>query len=223
METVFRNRTEAGRLLAEKLSAYAGDANAIVLALPRGGLPVGYEVAEALGIPLDVFLVRKLGTPGGEELAMGAIAEGGARLLNKQVIVGLQIPEEAIERVALREAEELERRGVAYRAGRRRPELAGKTVILVDDGLATGATMRVAVQAVRQHHPGKIVVAVPVAPPETCDVLRCEADEVVCYLMPHHLTSVGSWYLNFDQTSDEEVMDYLRKAVHLQASHPVEQ
>lgn len=212
MENLFADRTEAGRLLAGKLAAYRGQPGVIVMALPRGGVPVAYEVARELSAPLDVFLVRKLGTPGGEELAMGAIAEGGARVLNQQVVTSLQIPMDTIERVTQRESQELERRAAAYRAGRDRPDLADRTVILVDDGLATGATMRVAVKAMRQHHPAKIIVAVPVAPPETCEALRSEADEVVCYLAPYRLTSVGSWYLNFEQTSDDEVNACLRRA-----------
>jgi putative phosphoribosyl transferase len=180
----FRDRQDAGRRLAAKLGGYAGRDDVIVLALPRGGVPVGAEVATALGAPLDVFLVRKLGVPGREELAMGAIASGGVRVLNPDVVDQLQIPDKWIDIVAAREGEELARREAAYRDGRPAPDVRGKTVILVDDGLATGASMKAAVAALRGRGPARIVVAVPVGAPETCQELAALADEVVCAVTP---------------------------------------
>lgn len=212
MDREFRDRTEAGRILAGRLGSHYGDARAIVLALPRGGVPVGFEIATALGLPLDILIVRKLGVPGGREIAMGAIAEGGACVLNQHVIEGMGVPGDAVAEVEEEEREELERRGAAYRAGRPPASLEGKTVILVDDGLATGATMRVAVMAARQRGATRVIVAIPVAPPETCDLLRTEADEVICLLTPFDLVSVGTWYRDFTQTSDEEVVEYLGRA-----------
>lgn len=212
MTREFRDRTEAGRLLAEKVGAFPIAGDAIVLALPRGGVPVGHEVARALGIPLDIILVRKLGTPGAEEMAMGAIAEGGVLILNHHLIETLEIPTDVIEEIADQETAELNRRAAAYRADRPPPSLAGRTVILVDDGLATGATMRSAIQAARHQHARRVIVAVPVAPPETCETLGREADKVVCCLTPENLTSIGSWYHDFQQTSDDEVRDYLSKS-----------
>jgi putative phosphoribosyl transferase len=208
----FTNRTEAGRQLADDLKEYAGREDALVLALPRGGVPVAFEVARALGLPMDLFLVRKLGVPGHEELAMGAIASGGVRVLNEEVVRMFSPPEDTIARVAAQEQEELERRERAYRGGRRDLRLEGKTVILVDDGLATGSTMRAAAQAVRAQDPARIVVAVPVAAAETCDELRGEVDEVVCTLTPEPFRAVGIWYDDFAQTTDEEVRDLLRRA-----------
>jgi putative phosphoribosyl transferase len=208
----FTNRTEAGRQLANDLKEYAGREDALVLALPRGGVPVAFEVARALGLPMDLFLVRKLGVPGHEELAMGAIASGGLRVLNEDVVRMFSPPEDTIARVAAQEQEELERRERAYRGGRRDLRLEGKTVILVDDGLATGSTMRAAAQAVRAQDPARIVVAVPVAAAETCDELRGEVDEVVCTLTPEPFRAVGIWYDDFAQTTDEEVRDLLRRA-----------
>jgi putative phosphoribosyl transferase len=208
----FTNRTEAGRQLAVDLKEYAGREDALVLALPRGGVPVAFEVARALGLPMDLFLVRKLGVPGHEELAMGAIASGGVRVLNEEVVRMFSPPEDTIARVAAQEQEELERRERAYRGGRRDLRLEGKTVILVDDGLATGSTMRAAAQAVRAQDPARIVVAVPVAAAETCDELRGEVDEVVCTLTPEPFRAVGIWYDDFAQTTDEEVRDLLRRA-----------
>jgi putative phosphoribosyl transferase len=208
----FTNRTEAGRQLADDLKEYAGREDALVLALPRGGVPVAFEVARALGLPMDLFLVRKLGVPGHEELAMGAIASGGVRVLNEEVVRMFSPPEVTIARVAAQEQEELERRERAYRGGRRDLRLEGKTVILVDDGLATGSTMRAAAQAVRAQDPARIVVAVPVAAAETCDELRGEVDEVVCTLTPEPFRAVGIWYDDFAQTTDEEVRDLLRRA-----------
>jgi putative phosphoribosyl transferase len=208
----FTNRTEAGRQLANDLKEYAGREDALVLALPRGGVPVAFEVARALGLPMDLFLVRKLGVPGHEELAMGAIASGGLRVLNEDVVRMFSPPEDTIARVAAQEQEELERRERAYRGGRRDLRLEGKTVILVDDGLATGSTMRAAAQAVRAQDPARIVVAVPVAAAETCDELRGEVDEVVCTLTPEPFRAVGIWYDDFAQTTDEEVRELLRRA-----------
>lgn len=206
----FQDRQEAGRALAARLQKYAGRSDVIVLALPRGGVPVAYEVAEALGAPLDLFLVRKLGTPGHRELAMGAIASGGVRVLNDEVVRWYGIPPEAIEAVAREEQRELERRENAYREGRPAASLEGKIVILVDDGLATGSTMRAAVQAARQRNPSKVIVAVPVGARDTCDELSAAADEVLCARMPEPFSAVGQWYLNFEQTTDDEVRQLLR-------------
>jgi erythromycin esterase-like protein/predicted phosphoribosyltransferase len=206
---LFRDRREAGRLLAEKLTAYANRRNVLVLALPRGGVPVAYEVAHALGAPLDVFIVRKLGVPGYEELAMGAVATGGVRVLNPQIIDRLGIPNHLIDAVAAREEKELARRELLYRGGRPPPDVRGRTVILVDDGLATGATMHAAIQALRQQQPARIVVAVPTASPETCEEMRAEVDDVVCAITPEPFHAVGLWYQDFSQTTDEEVRDLL--------------
>jgi predicted phosphoribosyltransferase len=184
----------------------------IVLGLPRGGVPVAFEAAKALGAPLDVFLVRKLGVPGHDELAMGAIASGGVRVLNDSVVGSLAIPEAALEEVTARERKELERRERAYRGGRSGPALGGRRIILVDDGLATGATMRAAVKALRAHEPARIVVAVPTAPPDAIDDLREEADEVVCLHTPAPFYGVGGSYDDFSQTSDEEVRELLARA-----------
>ncbi len=205
----FRNRTDAGRRLAEKLAAYAHWPDVLVLALPRGGVPVAFEVARSLGAPLDVFVVRKLGVPGHEELAMGAVATGGVRVLNDEIVHGLGIRGSEIETVVAREQQELARRQRLYRGGRPAPEVADKTVILVDDGLATGATMRAAVRALRQQHPQRIFVAVPTASSDTCEALRAEADEVVCLTTPEPFLAVGYWYDDFAQTTDAEVRDLL--------------
>jgi putative phosphoribosyl transferase len=206
----FQDRKEAGRELAGRLRKYAGRNDVIVLALPRGGVPVAFEVAEALGAPLDLFLVRKLGTPGHRELAMGAIASGGVRVLNNDVVQWYGISPEAIDAVAREEQRELERRESTYREGRLAASLESKIVILIDDGLATGSTMRAAVQAVKQLKPARIVVAVPVGAPETCEDLSEIADEVLCARMPQPFSAVGQWYLNFEQTTDEEVRQLLR-------------
>jgi len=212
---LFQDRHDAGRQLAVRLLPYAGRDDVVVLALPRGGVPVGYEVARALGAPLDVFLVRKLGVPGHEELAMGAIASGGVRVINQRVIDALKIPPEVIGQVTTMELEELERREREYRDGRPPVEVAGRVAILVDDGLATGATMRAAIAALRRRRPGRIVVAVPVGAAETCADLRQEADEAVCAAEPTDFYAVGLWYEDFAQTTDEEVRDLLaRGAVH---------
>jgi putative phosphoribosyl transferase len=212
MEGAFPNRAEAGHVLAEKLTQYAGRDDVIVLGLPRGGVPVAYEVARALRVPLDVFIVRKLGVPGFEELAAGAIASGGVRVLNEDVIRALPNADEIIELVTQREAAELERREQEYRDGRPAPELQERTVILIDDGLATGATMRAAVKALRQRGVAKIVVAVPVGPPDTCREFEDEADEVVCASAPEFFQAVGQYYEDFSQTSDDEVRDLLARA-----------
>jgi putative phosphoribosyl transferase len=202
-------------VLALHLARYANRDDVIVLALPRGGVPVAYEVASALGAPMDVFLVRKLGTPGHRELAMGAIASGGVRVLNDDVVRWYGIQEAAIERVAHEEEQELQRRERAYRDDLPAPDLANRTVILIDDGLATGSTMRAAAQAVRAHHPTRVVIAVPVGAPQTCTELAAVADEVICARTPEPFSAVGQWYLNFNQTDDEEVRDLLQKSTHI--------
>jgi putative phosphoribosyl transferase len=201
----FSNRAEAGELLAARFSALANRADVIVLALPRGGVPVGYEVARALGVALDVFVVRKLGVPGHEELAMGAIASGDVRLVNHDVVDALGIPANVIDHVAVRERLELERREQLYRGSRPLAPLSNKTVLLVDDGLATGSTMRAAVTAVRAQRPARIIVAVPVGAPSTCSELSKDADEVVCLRSPEPFVAVGLWYRDFTPTSDAEV------------------
>lgn len=212
MPSLFRDRRDAGRQLAAHLTAYANRAGVLVLALPRGGVPVAYEVALALGAPLDLFLVRKLGVPGHEELAMGAIAMGGVRVLNPDVVQTLHISEAVIERIALAEQQELERRARLYRGDQPPPNVQGRTLILVDDGLATGSTMRAAIAALRQLDPAAIVVAVPTASLETCDALRDEADDIICAFTPHPFRAVGLWYEDFAQTSDEEVQHLLQEA-----------
>jgi putative phosphoribosyl transferase len=208
---IFFNRAEAGRRLAEKLEKYAGRKDAIVLGLPRGGVPVACEVAQRLGIPLDVFVVRKLGVPGFEELALGAIASGGVRVLNEDVVRALPNANELVESVTAREMAEVERREQIYRDGRPAPDLRGRIVILVDDGLATGATMRAAVAALRQLGAAKIVVAVPVGAAETCREFEHEVDETVCVLAPEWFQAVGQFYEDFSQTSDEEVRELLAR------------
>jgi putative phosphoribosyl transferase len=208
----FRDRKYAGRALARRLALFAGRRDVTVLALPRGGTPVAYEVAKALHAPLDVLVVRKLGVPWNPEFAMGAIASGGERLIDDMLVRELGISTRDVEEVASNEAYELERRERVYRGGRPAPDLRGRTVILVDDGLATGSTMRVAVRAVRRQSPARVVVAAPVAAPEACELLRGEADEVVCAEMPDPFLGVGRWYLDFSQTSDEEVCRLLDDA-----------
>lgn len=213
METKrFRDRTEAGRLLAERLRGYAGRDEVVVLALPRGGVPVAYEVAKELGAPLAVFVVRKLGVPGYEELAMGAIASGGVVVLDEGLVRRLGIGRTQLEDAIAREAQELERREEAYDGRRGPPKLEGKTVIVVDDGLATGSTMRAAALAVRELKPESIVVAVPVAAAETCNEFRDVVDEVVCQVTPTPFHAVGLWYDDFSQTSDDEVRELLERA-----------
>jgi predicted phosphoribosyltransferase len=212
MPRYFRDRREAGRLLAEQLRPYANRPGVIVLALPRGGVPVGYEVASALGAPLDVFLVRKLGVPGYEELAMGAVATGGTRVINDEVVRALRIPDYVIDAVSAWEQQELARRERAYRGERPEPNVRDRTVILVDDGLATGATMLAAIKALRQQQPALIVVAVPTASPRTCDEMRMVANDVICAITPEPFYSVGLWYEDFSQTTDEEVRELLARS-----------
>ena len=212
MERAFPNRAEAGRLLVEKLEKYADRNDVIVLGLPRGGVPVAYEVAKSLRVPLDVFIVRKLGVPGFEELAAGAIASGGVRVLNEDVLRALPNADEIIESVTAKETAELERREKSYRDDRPAPELRDRVVILVDDGLATGATMHAAVKALRQRDVAKIVVAVPVGPPDTCREFEDEADETICASAPEFFQAVGQYYEDFSQTSDDEVRDLLARA-----------
>lgn len=209
----FEDREEAGRYLARLLHQHVGDSSVVVLGLPRGGIPVAYEIARALDAPLDVFLVRKLGVPGYEELAMGAIASGGVRVLNLEVVRKLNIPQRAIDAVECEELAELERRESLYRGGRPLIPVENRRVILVDDGLATGASMRAAVQALRQMKPAAIIIAVPVGSHDTCEELRGLADEVICAETPEPFFAVGTWYSNFQQTTDEEVRELLELAV----------
>ncbi|NOK18606.1 phosphoribosyltransferase [Corallococcus carmarthensis] len=212
---VFQNRVDAGRALGQRLHVLlGGGGDLVVLALPRGGVPVGFEVARMLGGPLDVFAVRKLGTPGHEELAMGAIATGGVAVLNAGVVRRLGIPEAAIAAAVEREARELARRDQLFRDGRPPARVEGRTVILVDDGLATGSTMRAALRALRQQGPARIVVGVPVGAPETCASLQGEADAVVCLYTPEPFFAVGQWYEDFTQTTDDEVRELLARAAH---------
>jgi putative phosphoribosyl transferase len=218
MSKPFRDRAEAGRVLAEKLKAYANRPDVVVLALPRGGVPVAYEVARKLNAPLDVFLVRKLGVPGHTELAMGAIASGGVRVLNEDVVDYLRIPDETIDAVAAEELKELDRRERAYRGYDGAPDVRGRTVILVDDGLATGSSMRAAVTALRERQPARIIVAVPVAARATCNEFRSQVDEIVCAVTPEPFRAVGLWYEDFSQTTDEEVRDLLARAVRERAA-----
>jgi putative phosphoribosyl transferase len=208
----FPDRRQAGRFLAERLEDYAGRPDLLVLGLPRGGVPVAYEVARTLRAPLDVFVVRKLGVPGHEELAMGAIASGGVRVVNEEVVTELGIDEATIARAAAAEGRELERREREYRGDRGPVEVRGRTVILVDDGLATGSTMRAAALAVRAQGPERVVVAVPVAAAPTCEALRADVDEVVCGATPHPFLGVGVWYDDFAQTSDDEVRELLARS-----------
>ena len=208
----FRDRHDAGRQLAALLTAYGGRKDVFVLALPRGGVPVGFDVAQALNVPLDAFVVRKLGVPGHEELAMGALASSGVRVLNRDTIDQLEIPPSVIEHVTVIEHGELQRQERLYRADRPPPDVKDHTVILVDDGLATGSTMRAAAAALRRQQPTRIVVAVPTAAPQTADELRREVDEVVCVITPQPFYAVGLWYHDFSETSDEEVRNLLAAA-----------
>lgn len=208
----FADRRAAGAELAARLEHLKGRDDVVVLALPRGGVPVAFEVARALGAPLDIFVVRKLGVPGHAELAMGAIASGGVRVLNDDVVSWYGIPIGVIDRVAREEQKELERREAAYRDGRPPVELAGRVVVLVDDGLATGSSMKAAVNAVRAHAPARIIVAVPVGAPDTCRQLARIADEVMCARTPEPFSAVGLWYRDFSQTSDEEVRELLHES-----------
>jgi len=214
MSRIFRDRYDAGRQLAEHLTSYANDPTLLALGLPRGGVPVAFEVARALHAPLDVLLVRKLGVPGQQELAMGAIASGGVRILNEAVVTGLQIPPARIEEVAAHEQAELARREHQFRDARPWPDLHGRTVMLIDDGLATGATMHAAAIAVRRQEPARLIVAVPVAAPETCAALRAVVDEIVCAITPERFHAVGLWYDDFGQTTDDKVRELLARAAH---------
>jgi putative phosphoribosyl transferase len=208
----FRDRHDAGRRLAQLLTHLAGRTDVVILGLPRGGVPVAYEVAAALQAPLDIFVVRKLGVPGQEELALGALASGGIRVLNQDVVTAVGISAEAIDAITRREHVELERRERLYRGERPAMEVKGKTVVLIDDGLATGSTMRAAAKALRAGDPAKIVVAVPVAARATCEALRSEVDEVVCAEIPARFIAVGEWYEEFAQTTDDDVRELLRLA-----------
>lgn len=208
----FENRREAGRKLAEKLEHYAKRDGVIVLALPRGGVPVAYEVAAALELPLDVLIVRKLGAPGHRELAMGAVASGGVRVVNEAIVASLGVSPAALEATAQEELRELRRREQRYRGGRPPLSLAGRTVLLIDDGVATGASMRAALSALHQLEPARIVVAVPTAAKDACQALEQQADEVVCLMTPEPYHAVGAWYREFPQTSDEEVRRLLEMA-----------
>jgi putative phosphoribosyl transferase len=216
MGTQFKNRRDAGRFLATQLERYARQPEVVVLALPRGGVPVGFEIARHIHASLDIFIVRKLGVPIHEELAMGAIASGGVRVLNEKVIRELGITPPMIDAVAAEQRQELHRREKEYRGDRKPVEIKDRTIILVDDGLATGASMRAAVLALKQNNPKRIIVAVPVGAPETCRQFEAEVDEVICGIKPADLRSVGSWYEDFTQTTDEEVRYLLAHAAHEQ-------
>lgn len=218
---VFTGRTDAGRQLAAQLRQYADRKDVVVLALPRGGLPVGFEVAQALHAPLDVMIVRKLGTPGQPELAMGAIASGGVRVINQAVMSGLQISAEELDRVAAKEQAEVERRERLYRAGRAALEIQGRTVILVDDGIATGSTMRAAIQAIRAQNPARLVVAVPTAAGSTAARIRAEVDELVCLTTPEPFFAIGYFYREFPQLTDEDVREVLARADRLHTAGTV--
>jgi len=209
---LFYDRADAGRYLAAELAGYAGRDDVVVLALPRGGVPVAYEVARALNAPLDVFLVRKLGVPDDQEFAMGAIASAGPPLMNQWVVDALRIPASTLEAIVAGEKQELQRGERIYRGGRPFADVRGKTVILVDDGIATGFTMRAAIAALREQQVARLVVAVPVAPATACHELRVEADEVVCVVEPRSFLTIGQWYSNFDQVSDAEVLSLLERA-----------
>ncbi|MBN1180316.1 MAG: phosphoribosyltransferase [Anaerolineae bacterium] len=221
MGLLFKDRRDAGRRLAKALMDYADRTGVIVLALPRGGVPVAFEVAKTLHVPLDVLLVRKPGVPGQEELAMGAVASGGVRVFNDDVLRTLQIPDRAIEIVAAKEQQEIERGERAYRGDRPRLDVRGQTAVLVDDGLATGASMRAAVSALRAQEPAHVIVAVPVATPEACESFRDSVDEVVCVETPRPFLAVGAWYEDFSQTTDEEVRGLLEQAADLSQSQRV--
>ena len=207
-----RNRREAGRILADRLQDYARRPDVVVLGLPRGGVPVAFEIAAALQVPLDVFVVRKLGVPGHEELAMGAVASGGVCVLNRDIVRELGLSSAAIERAVQNEAQELQRRERAYRDGRPFPDLKNRVVILVDDGLATGASMRAAAHALRPHEPARIIVAVPTAARDACEAFKSEVDEAICAITPEPFHAVGLWYDEFPQTTDEEVRDLLARS-----------
>jgi putative phosphoribosyl transferase len=207
----FRDREDAGRKLAERMAGYRGE-SPIVFALPRGGVPVGYEIAHALEAPLDIFIARKLGAPGREEFGIGAVAQGGVRVLNERAVEALKISEEYIERVAKEETEEIERRLLILRGDRPEPEVEGRTAVLVDDGLATGVTARAAVEALRRRNPGRLVLAVPVCAAQSVELLRPEVDELVCLEAPSNLMAISLWYQDFYQVGDEQVVDLLERA-----------
>ena len=209
---LFHDRADAGRLLARELTAYANRPDVLALALPRGGVPVAFEVAQALGAPLDIILVRKLGVPGEQELAMGAIASGGVRVLNEDVVRMIGVPSAVIDAVTAREQRELNRRERLYRGDHPYPLIRGRTVILIDDGIATGATMRAAIALVRRQQPAAVVVAAPVAPASTCDELRPDVDDLVCVRTPEGFLAIGLWYESFPQTTDDEIRDLLDQA-----------
>jgi len=211
-EAVFENRVDAGRRLASRLEAYKNRKDVIVLGIPRGGVPVGFEVASALGAPLDVFISRKLGVPGQEELAFGAIASGGVRVLNPEITQMAGLSDAEIERITTTVRKELERREKVYRGDRKPLSLEGQTVILVDDGIATGSSMRAAIRALRQMKPGRLVAAVPVAPPSTCKRLKPEVDELICVSTPENFYAIGEFYDDFSQVTDEEVTTLLLRA-----------
>lgn len=211
---LFRNRADAGRALAARVVPSLSDVNPLILALPRGGVPVAFEVARALHAELDIFLVRKLGVPGHEELALGALASGGVRFLNQELISDLHLPERAIEQITAREQRELERREALYRAGRPAIPVRDRHVLLIDDGLATGASMKAAASAVRAEEPHRVTMAVPVAAQQTCDEFRDAVDQVICLKTPDPFMAVGIWYEDFEQTSDEEVQMLLERAAH---------
>jgi predicted phosphoribosyltransferase len=215
----FNDRTDAGRRLAKRLSEYANRPDVLILALPRGGVPVAFEVAKALNVKMDVFIVRKLGVPGNEELAMGAIASDNIRVLNEDIVRSFQIPQRVIDEVAADELRELERREHLYRGNRPKPNISGSTVILIDDGLATGATMRAAVAAVKTKNPAKVVIAVPTAAPDTCSAFGKEVDEVICVATPEPFYGVGAWYEDFSQTTDKEVCDLLDRAAKIKTNN----
>lgn len=212
--TRFQDRSEAGKFLARMLQYYTGDPNVVVLALPRGGVPVAFEIARVLDAPLDIFIVRKLGAPGYEELAMGAIATGGVRVFNEDVIRQLGVSQGSIEASIRAEEDEIERRENAYRGDRPPAELQNRHILLVDDGLATGASMRAAIGALRQRQPAAITIAVPVGSPEVCEQFRSEVDEVICGHTPESFRAVGAWYRDFTQTTDDEVRDLIDRAAH---------
>jgi len=213
--SLFNDRVDAGKKLAKKLSEYANRSDVIILALPRGGVPVAFEVAKELNVKMDVFIVRKLGVPGNEELAMGAIASDNIRVLNEDVIRSFQIPQSVIDEVAVNELRELERRERLYRGNRPKPDISGSTVILIDDGLATGATMRAAAAAVKTKNPAKIVIAVPTAASDTCRAFENEVDKTICVATPEPFYGVGAWYEDFSQTTDKEVCELLNKAAKI--------
>jgi putative phosphoribosyl transferase len=216
--SLFNDRADAGKKLAKKLSEYANRSDVIILALPRGGVPVAFEVAKELNVKMDVFIVRKLGVPGNEELAMGAIASDNIRVLNEDVIRSFQIPQSVIDEVAVNELRELERRERLYRGNRPKPDISGSTVILIDDGLATGATMRAAAAAVKTKNPAKIVIAVPTAASDTCSAFENEVDKTICVATPEPFYGVGAWYEDFSQTTDKEVCELLNKAAKIKST-----